>query len=90
LGAFQIATVVAVDGPSNARDNPPVAVADVVLLLVIGAVFYAALTPLRRALERRMLRGRERGRGAGRVIPLVRNGDGVYTPPARKTDGDER
>jgi hypothetical protein len=62
--------------------------AELVVLLVIGGACYAALTPLRRALERRMLR--RRGRRAGRVIPLVRNSDGVYTPPTRRTGGDER
>lgn len=68
----------------------PVGVADLLILCVIGGACYAALTPLRRALERRMLRGRGRGSRAGRVIPLIRNSGGVYTPPARKTDGDER
>jgi len=37
---------------------------------------------------RRLLRRQERR--PGRVIPLIRNRDGVYTPPARTTDGDER
>ena len=62
-------------------------VAEFAILLAIGGACYAALTPLRRAIERRMLR---RGRRAGRVIPLIRNSDGAYTPPKRKTDGDER
>jgi hypothetical protein len=64
-----------------------VGAAEFVILLVIGGACYAALRPLRRALERRILR---RGRKAGRVVPLVRNSDGIYTPPKRKTDGDER
>jgi hypothetical protein len=65
----------------------PVGVAEFAILLVIGGACYAALTPLRRAFERWMLR---RGRKAGRVIPLVRDGDGAFTPSTRKTDGDER
>ena len=55
--------------------------------LPLGAC-YVALTPLRRALERRMLR--RRGRRAGRVIALIRNSNDVYTPSTRRTDGDER
>jgi len=64
-----------------------VGAAELVILLVIGGACYAALRPLRRALERRILR---RGRKGGRVVTLVRNSDGIYTPPKRKTDGDER
>lgn len=56
--------------------------AELVVLLVIGGACYAALTPLRRALERRLLR--RRGRTAGQVVPLVRNRDGVYTSSTRK------
>jgi hypothetical protein len=62
--------------------------AELVVLLVIGGACYVALTPLRRALERRMLR--RWGRRAARVIPLIRNSDGVYTPSTRRTGGDER
>jgi hypothetical protein len=62
--------------------------AELVVLFVIGAACYVALTPLRRAIERRMLR--RQGRRAGRVIPLTRNSDGVYTPSTRRTGGDER
>jgi len=62
--------------------------AELAVLLVIGGACYAALAPLRRALERWMLR--RRGRGTGRVVPLIRNSDGVFTPPTRKTNGDER
>jgi hypothetical protein len=63
--------------------------AEFVVLLVIGGACYVALRPLRRALERRILRWR--GRRAGRVVSLVRNSDGTYTPPTRKkNDGDER
>ncbi len=60
------------------------------MLLVVAGVFYAALAPLRRAIVRRLLRGRTRGRG--QVIPLVRDADGVYTPSrqVRRSDGDER
>jgi hypothetical protein len=65
-----------------------VGAAELVVLLVIGGACYVALAPLRRAIVRRLLRGQRRRRG--RVIPLIRNSDGVYTPPARKTDGDER
>jgi hypothetical protein len=63
-------------------------VAELVVLLVIGGACYVALTPLRRALERRILR--RRGRRPGRVISLTRNRDGVYTPSTRRTGGDER
>jgi hypothetical protein len=62
--------------------------AELVVLLAIGGACYVALTPLRRALERRMLR--RRGRKSGRVIPLIRSSDGVYRPPTRRTGGDER
>jgi hypothetical protein len=62
-------------------------VAELVALLVVGGACYAALTPLRRALERRIFR---RARRAGRVISLIRNSDGVYTPSTRRTGGDER
>jgi hypothetical protein len=65
-----------------------VGAAEFVILLAIGGACYAALRPLRRALERWILR--RRGRKPGRVVPLVRNSDGIYTPPKRKTDGDER
>jgi hypothetical protein len=63
-----------------------VGVAEFAILLVIGGACYAALTPLRRAFERWILRS---GRRAGLVIPLIRNTDGAHTPPARKSDGDE-
>jgi len=65
-----------------------VGAAELVVLLVIGAACYVVLAPLRRAIVRRLLR--RQGRRPGRVIPLMRNSDGVYTPPARRTDGDER
>jgi hypothetical protein len=65
-----------------------VAVAELVVLLLIGGACYVALAPLRRAIVRRLLR--RRGHQSGRVIPLMRNSDGVYTPPTRRTDGDER
>jgi uncharacterized membrane protein YidH (DUF202 family) len=76
------------DAPSIARDNPSVGAAELVVLLVIGGACYAVLAPLRRAIVRRLLR--RRGHRPGQVIPLVRNSDGVYTPPGRKTDGDKR
>ena len=62
--------------------------AELVVLLMIGGACYAALRPLRRTLERWMLR-RQRDR-TSRVIPLVRNSDGVYTPPTRNTDAHEQ
>jgi hypothetical protein len=65
-----------------------VGAAELVVLLVIGGACYVALAPLRRAIVRRMLR--RQGRRPGRVIPLTRNSDGVYTPPARKIHDDER
>jgi hypothetical protein len=65
-----------------------VGAAELVVLLVIGGACYAALAPLRRAIERRLLRGHERR--PGRVVPLIRNSEGVYTPPRRRSDGDER
>ena len=78
------------DPPSRARDNRPVEVAELVVLVVIAGALYAALAPLRRAIARRFLRRR---REPGQVIPLIRNSDGVYTPtrqPVRRSDGDER
>jgi hypothetical protein len=65
-----------------------VGTAEIVVLLVIAGAFYAALAPLRRAITRRMVRGQRRR--PAQVIPLVRNSDGVYTPPMRRSDGDER
>jgi hypothetical protein len=65
-----------------------VGAAELVVLLVIGGACYAAMAPLRRAIERRLLRGHERR--PGRVVPLIRNSEGVYTPPPRRSDGDER
>ena len=62
--------------------------AELVVLLVIGGACYAALWPLRRMVERWMLR-RRRGR-TGRVISLIRNSDGVYASPTRKTDANEQ
>ncbi len=62
-------------------------VAELVVLLVLAGAFYAALAPLRRAITRRMLRGR--ARRSAQVIPLARNSEGVYTP-VRRSDGDER
>ena len=61
--------------------------AELVVLLMIGGVGYAALRPLRRMVERWMLR--RRGGRTRRVISLVRNSDGVYTSPTRKTDANE-
>jgi hypothetical protein len=62
--------------------------AELVVLLMIGGACYAALRPLRRTVERWMLR--RRGGRTGRVISLVRNSDGVYTSPTRKTDANEQ
>ena len=62
--------------------------AELVVLLMIGGACYAALRPLRRTVERWLLR-RRRGTTRG-IISLVRNSDGVYTPPTRKTDANEQ
>jgi len=62
-------------------------VAELVILLMIGGACYAALRPLRRTVERWMLRRRG---GRTRVISLVRNSDGVYTSPTGKTDANEQ
>src|SRR5882672_11286767 len=64
------------DGASRPYDNPRVAAAELLVLLVIGGACYAALAPLRRAIERRWLR--RQARGPGRIIPLVRDGEDVY------------
>ena len=63
-------------------------VAELAVLLMVGGACYAALRPLRRAVERWMLR--RRGGRTRRVISLVRNSDGVYTSPTRKTDANEQ
>jgi hypothetical protein len=65
-----------------------VAAAELLVLLVIGGACYAALAPLRRAIERRWLR--RQTRRPGRIIPLVRDGEGVYRRRGRKSDGDQR
>ena len=75
------------DPPSGARDNRGVEVAELVVLLVIAGAFYAALAPLRRAIVLRLLRARPRR--PGQVIPLIRNSDGVYSPPARRVSDEE-
>jgi len=55
-----------------------VGVAEVVILLVVAVALYAALTPLRRTIERAWVR-RWRPRGPRRtVIPLIRRDDGTY------------
>jgi hypothetical protein len=56
-----------------------VGAAEVLVVVVIGGACYVALAPLRRAITRWMLR-RTTPRSGRRVIPLVRDGDGVYTP----------
>jgi len=80
------------DGPHldrvrGAHDNLRVAPAELLVLLVIGGACYAALAPLRHAIERWWLR---RVAQPGRVIPLVRDGEGVYRRLGRKSDGDQR
>ena len=82
------ARCVRLDPSPVARDNPPMGAAELVVLLMIGGACYAALRPLRRTVERWMLR--RRGGRTGRVISLVRNSDGVYTSPTRKTDANEQ
>jgi hypothetical protein len=68
-----------------------VAAAELLVLLVIGAACYAALAPLRRAIERRLLRRQgRRSRDTRRVIPLVRDPEGTYRQPGRRSDGDQR
>jgi len=75
------------DGASQPHDNPLVAPAELLVLLVIGGACYAALAPLRRAIERWWLR---RERRPGQVISLARDGEGVYRRLGRKSDGDQR
>ncbi len=75
------------DGTPMPYDNLRVAPAELLVLLVIGGACYAALAPLRRAIERWWLRRVAR---PGRVIPLVRDGEGVYRRRGRKSDGDQR
>ena len=58
--------------------------AEVVVVVVIGGACYVALAPLRRAITRWMLR--RTAPRSGRVIPLVRGGDGVYTPSEEKKE----
>jgi hypothetical protein len=82
------ARCVRLDPSPVARDNPPMGAAELVVLLMIGGACYAALRPLRRTIERWMLR--RRGRRTGRVVSLVRNSDDVYTSPTRKTDANEQ
>lgn len=76
------------DGTPMPNDNPRVAPAELLVLLVVGGACYAALAPLRRAIERWWLR--REGRRPGQVIPLVRDGEGVYRRLGRKSDGDQR
>ena len=65
-------------------------VAEVVVLLVVAAGFYAALAPLRKRIERRWLQRGTRPRRAT-VIPMVRGGDGIYARGGKDTShGDER
>jgi len=68
-----------------------VALAEVVVLLAIVGVCYAALAPLRRRIERALLR-RWTGKSGATVIPLVRRGDGMYTQRRRREAdyGDKR
>jgi len=57
-----------------------VGVAEILVLLGIGALLFLALTPLRRWVERRYLRRHVRARGGGVVIPMRKRADGSYGP----------
>ena len=70
------------------HDNPAMAPAELLVLLVIGGACYAALAPLRRAIERWLLQRQQRG--PAQVIPLQRDDAGVYRQVGRKSDGDQR
>ena len=77
------------DPSPGVHDNPGVGLAEFVVLLLVAAVCYAALAPLRTRIERRWLKLRRQHRGAT-VIPLVRGGDGIYARGKDTSHGDER
>jgi hypothetical protein len=75
-----------------------VGIAEILVLLGIGALLFLALTPFRRWVERRYVRQQVRARGGGVVIPMRKRADGSYGPvngearreaPEREEDGDE-
>jgi hypothetical protein len=75
-----------------------VGIAEILVLLGIGALLFFALTPFRRWVERRYVRQQVRARGGGVVIPMRKRADGSYGPVngearreahEREEDGDE-
>ena len=63
--------------------------AEIVVLLVVAALLYGALLPLRRRIERRYLQRHGGARGRGRVvIALRRREDGSYAAPDEAPDSD--
>jgi hypothetical protein len=59
--------------------------AEIVVLLVIAALLYAALTPFRRAIERRFMAHRRPSTPAA-VIRMERARDGIFTTPEAAAD----
>src|SRR5262252_71788 len=57
-----------------------VGIAEVLVVLGIGALLFFALTPFRRWVERRYVRHQVRARGGGVVIPMRKRADGSYGP----------
>ena len=73
-------------------------IAEILVLLGIGALLFLALTPFRRWVERRYVQQQVRARGGGVVIPMRKRADGSYGPMngeapreghKREEDGDE-